>query len=110
MKPCLARLKQALDTAQQPSTAAPSASDMPLLLTYSNDTLSQSSLCVKARMQVVRTLTMHKADSAEVQQAVLKYLLQNMPNCRVVQSKDQEQEKPETATSNLQLIHQVDCL
>ena len=110
MKPCLAHLKQALDTAQQASRAVPSASDMPLLLTYSNATLSQSSLCIKARMQVLRSLTMHKADSTKSQHAVLKYLQQNMPSCRVMQRRDQEHEKPEVATSHLHLIHQVGCL
>lgn len=115
MKPCLTHLIQA-QNASQP-TAADSApagtaflhSDKPLLVAYSNATLSEVMLCTKARGRAFRALSQHKPDSEELQDAVYKYLQRHMPSCRLmpVTNGGGGGEQHQIATAHMHLIHLV---
>ncbi|DBA82648.1 hypothetical protein WJX77_007258 [Trebouxia sp. C0004] len=113
MKPCLVHLKQAQSASQQaaaapsPADAAFPKSDKPLLVTYTNSTLTQLMVCTKARGRIFRALSQHRPDSEEFQDVVYKYLQRHMPSCRLLQAKDGDGEQQQVATVHLHLIHLV---
>ena len=112
MKPCLEHIRHIVSKSQQGTQVAAAAkvtpnSNMPLLVTYSNTSLNQLASCSKARLRVMKALSLHKADSIEMQQGVYKYLQHDMPSCRLLQSKDGDNSGREVATSHMHLIHLV---
>lgn len=114
MKPCLTHLARAQNVSHP--TAADSApagtaflhSDKPLLVTYSNATLSEVMLCTQARGRAFRALSQHKPGSEELQDAVYKYLQRHMPSCRLMPVTDGgDGEQHQIATAHMHLIHLV---
>ena len=103
MRECMQHLKSAQTAAQQGTAPQPS-SDMPLLVTHSSSSLKNTSTCMKARMKVLKVLSLYQARSAEARAAVIKYLELNIPGCRGVQGKDSNDE---VATVHLYVIHMV---
>lgn len=106
MQECMLRLKSAQAAAQQGTALQPS-SDMPLLVAYSSTNLKQVGTCMRARMKLLKVLSLHQATSAEAQAAVVSYLEGHMPGCRATQGQERNSEAQEVASVHLQLIHMV---
>ena len=106
MRDCALHLKQAQATAKQ-GRAPPSRSDMPLLVTHSLASLQQMGRCMKARMKVLKAFSQHQPGSAEAHPAVVQYLEQAMPACRLGHSKNGSDEPQDVAPVHLHLIHLV---
>lgn len=99
-------LKSAQTAAQQGTALQPS-SDMPLLVAYSSSSLKQTGTCMRARMKLLKVLSLHQASSAEAQAAVISYLEGHMPGCRATHGEESYSEAQEVASVHLQLIHMV---
>ena len=106
MQECMLQLKSAQAAAQQGTALQPS-SDMPLLVAYSSSSLKQIGTCVRARMKLLKVLSLHQSTSADAQAAVVSYLQGHMPGCRATQGKESSSEAQEVASVHLQLIHMV---
>lgn len=106
MQECMLHLKSAQAAAQQGTALQPS-SDMPLLVAHSSTSLKQTGTCMRARMKLLKVLSLHQATSAKAQAAVVRYLEGHMPGCRGTQGKESTSEAQEVASVHLQLIHMV---
>lgn len=106
MRECMLHLKSA-QTATQQGTALQAGSDMPLLVMHSSASLKKMGTCLKARMKVLKVLSLHEPPSAEARAAVINYIQLNMPGCRGMQNKDSNDEGQEVASVHLHLIHMV---
>lgn len=106
MQECMLHLKSAQAAAQQGTALQPS-SDTPLLVAYSSTSLRQTGTCVRARMKLLKVLSLHQATSAEAQAAVVSYLQGHMPGCRATQGKERNSGAQEVSSVHLQLVHMV---